>query len=83
MMSAPSEANMRACDRPWPRAAPLITATLPVSRPIANPSLLAWGTTPFVLGADHVRLHRCCCPHGHARVSSAQRRRSGCQYSLQ
>ena len=34
MMSAPSRAIRTACARPWPRAAPVMNATLPVSRPV-------------------------------------------------
>src|SRR6201993_5027009 len=34
MMSAPSAAMRTACARPWPRAAPVMNATLPVSRPL-------------------------------------------------
>src|ERR1700748_515552 len=33
MMSAPSCASRTACDRPWPRAAPVMKATLPSSFP--------------------------------------------------
>src|SRR5580700_2097063 len=33
MMSAPSCASRIACDRPWPRAAPVMKATLPSSLP--------------------------------------------------
>src|SRR5690348_12651769 len=33
MMSAPSCASRTACDRPWPRAAPVMKATLPATRP--------------------------------------------------
>src|SRR5690348_8571553 len=33
MMSAPSWASRIACDRPWPRAAPVMKATLPATRP--------------------------------------------------
>ena len=35
-MSAPSCASLTACDRPCPRAAPVISATLPSSCPIVN-----------------------------------------------
>src|SRR5690348_16745258 len=35
-MSAPSLAKTTACERPWPRAPPVITAVLPSSRPIAS-----------------------------------------------
>jgi hypothetical protein len=39
MMSAPSWASRIACERPWPRAAPVMKATLPFTRPvIAVPS---------------------------------------------
>src|SRR6516162_1589575 len=34
MMSAPWFAIRTACARPWPRAAPVMNATLPVSRPL-------------------------------------------------
>src|SRR5580693_2840899 len=34
MMSAPSWANLTAWLRPWPRAAPLMNATLPSTRPV-------------------------------------------------
>src|SRR5712691_651450 len=34
MMSAPSVASRIACDRPWPRAAPVMKATLPATRPV-------------------------------------------------
>src|ERR1700751_1046059 len=34
MMSAPSRAILTACARPCPRAAPVMNATLPVSRPL-------------------------------------------------
>ena len=30
MMLAPSRANRTACDRPWPRATPVMNATLPL-----------------------------------------------------
>ena len=40
MMSAPSAASRTACDRPWPRAAPVIKATLPLTRPISTWSSL-------------------------------------------
>src|SRR5258705_1666029 len=33
MTSAPSWASRTACDRPWPRAAPVMKATLPATRP--------------------------------------------------
>src|SRR5581483_9273236 len=33
MMSAPSSASRIACERPWPRAAPVMKATLPSSFP--------------------------------------------------
>src|SRR5260370_40485207 len=42
MMSAPSFANARACDLPWPRAPPVISTTLPSNRPTA-PLLLIDG----------------------------------------
>src|SRR3954468_1863304 len=34
MMSAPSSASRMACSRPWPRAAPVMNATLPATLPI-------------------------------------------------
>src|ERR1700761_5566545 len=34
MTSAPSLAIRTACARPWPRAAPVMNATLPASRPL-------------------------------------------------
>ena len=34
MMSAPSCASRTACARPWPRAAPVMKATLPSTRPV-------------------------------------------------
>src|SRR5690348_696829 len=34
MMSAPSRANVIAWLRPWPRAAPVMKATLPSTRPV-------------------------------------------------
>src|SRR5438270_12432753 len=37
MMLAPSWARRRACERPCPRATPVMNATLPSSRPIAVP----------------------------------------------
>src|SRR5919198_3944557 len=36
MMSAPSSARRRACERPCPRAAPVMNATLPSSDPMAG-----------------------------------------------
>src|SRR5260370_11898900 len=42
MMSAPSFANARAWDLPWPRAPPVISTTLPSNRPTA-PLLLIDG----------------------------------------
>src|ERR1700738_3660465 len=33
MMSAPSSASRMACSRPWPRAAPVMNATLPATLP--------------------------------------------------
>jgi hypothetical protein len=40
MMSAPSWASRTACDRPWPRAAPLMKATLPATRPAMSEASL-------------------------------------------
>src|ERR1700729_700109 len=40
MMSAPSWASRIAWLRPWPRAAPVMKATLPATRPAMVPSLL-------------------------------------------
>src|SRR5258707_10653407 len=42
MMSAPSWASRMAWLRPWPRAAPVMKATLPATRPVivSPPSLL-------------------------------------------
>src|ERR1700739_3549032 len=42
MMSAPSWASLMAWLRPWPRAAPVMKATLPATRPVSAlpPSLL-------------------------------------------
>src|ERR1700731_3789189 len=37
MMSAPSLAIRTACARPWPRAAPVMKATLPASLPLMSP----------------------------------------------
>src|ERR1700750_2321243 len=37
MMSAPSSASRTACDRPCPRAAPVMNATLPSSLDICSP----------------------------------------------
>ena len=37
MMSAPSCASRIACERPWPRAAPVTNATLPSTRPVPAP----------------------------------------------
>jgi len=41
MMSAPSCANRTACARPWPRAAPVMNATLPSTRPAITNSILS------------------------------------------
>src|SRR6185369_10856559 len=38
MMSAPSDASRTACARPWPRAAPVMKATLPSTRPVIDNS---------------------------------------------
>src|SRR6476661_8288779 len=35
MMSAPSAASRSACERPWPRAIPVMKATLPSSLPMS------------------------------------------------
>src|SRR5438105_1281410 len=40
MMSAPSRASRRACERPWPRATPVMNATLPCRMPM---SFRSWG----------------------------------------
>src|SRR5690349_7829647 len=39
MMSAPSWARRSACERPWPRAAPVMKATLPSILPMGDTSL--------------------------------------------
>src|SRR5215468_8454020 len=53
MMSAPSWASRMACDRPWPRAAPVMKATLPATRPAMLTSLLACPCLPGrVAGVD-------------------------------
>src|SRR5258708_5186956 len=39
MISAPSSANLTACERPCPRAAPEMNATFPSSFPILDPPL--------------------------------------------
>src|SRR5436305_3697801 len=44
MMSAPSLAIAIACARPWPRAAPVMNATLPSSLPAISCSLLCAGS---------------------------------------
>src|ERR1700744_4163180 len=41
MMSAPSRAMRTACARPWPRAAPVMNATLPFNRPSRVPLIVA------------------------------------------
>ena len=41
MMSAPSWASRTAWLRPWPRAAPVMNATLPSTRPVITPLILA------------------------------------------
>src|SRR5437879_4846266 len=45
MTWAPSWASRTACERPWPRAAPVIRATLPLTRPMcaSSPSCAARG----------------------------------------
>src|SRR5260370_26368048 len=40
MMPAPSCASRTACDRPWPRAAPVMKASLPSTRPVISVPLL-------------------------------------------
>src|ERR1700722_18863227 len=40
MMSAPSSASFTACDRPWPRAAPVTNATFPATRLLTCSSFL-------------------------------------------
>src|SRR2546430_6510623 len=42
MMSAPSRASVMAWLRPWPRAAPVMKATLPSTRPVIVLSSLSW-----------------------------------------
>src|SRR5271155_1538864 len=39
-ISAPSFANATACERPWPRAPPVINTTFPSKRPMTVPSWL-------------------------------------------
>src|SRR4051812_29979812 len=45
MMSAPSAASLTACARPWPRAAPEMKATFPVSVAISVDELTLGGIT--------------------------------------
>src|ERR1700712_4738155 len=46
MTSAPSAAIRTACARPWPRAAPVMKATLPSSRPVIWFSLFWFRVKP-------------------------------------
>ena len=58
MMSAPSSAIRTAWDLPWPRAAPVMKATLPSSLP-AIVVFLSRGTgVPWVRGDDRDQLGR-------------------------
>src|SRR5215472_13065112 len=52
MMSAPSSASRTAWLRPWPRAAPVIKATLPSSLPatLSPPAVDLWGAADRPLG---------------------------------
>src|SRR6478752_3400281 len=47
MMSAPSSARRTACDRPCPRAAPVMNATLPSTLPISDLSFVTWNDAQF------------------------------------
>src|ERR1700752_1089538 len=52
MMSAPSRASVMAWLRPWPRAAPVMKATLPSTRPVivlSSLSLCVWCVQRVVL----------------------------------
>src|SRR4051794_22479109 len=59
MMSAPSDARRTACARPWPRAAPVMKATLPSTRPVMVCSLLGWvGDCSALVGESAVDRER-------------------------
>src|ERR1700761_6624403 len=59
MMSAPSWASRIAWLRPWPRAAPVMNATLPATRPgMSSASLLVRETGVRAHQADHAVLGR-------------------------
>src|SRR3984893_16871508 len=47
-MSAPSAASRTACARPWPRAAPVIKATLPLRFPTVSAPLVSVGNAAGV-----------------------------------
>src|SRR6201994_3562005 len=48
MMSAPSAASRTACARPWPRAAPVMKATLPFRFPTGSAPLVSVGNAAGV-----------------------------------
>src|SRR3954470_15873237 len=55
MMSAPSEASRTACARPCSRAAPVMKATLPSTRPVMTCSLVGWvGAASVLVGEPGV-----------------------------
>src|SRR5581483_6878683 len=62
MMSAPSWANRTACARPCPRAAPVMNATLPSTRPAIVTSFPS-----FVFGSAEDRRHCLPATHGGRR----------------
>src|SRR3978361_1410845 len=60
MMSAPSSASRMACSRPWPRAAPVMNATLPATLPTLLSVIVAFRLKdlPDAGGDRQVRRHR-------------------------
>ena len=69
MMSAPSRARRTAWLRPWPRAAPVISATLPATRPGRAPSARRSRAAPAAAG---IRRGRGAAADGHGQASAFQ-----------
>ena len=65
MMSAPSSARRRACDLPWPRAAPVTNATFPSSSPMSGHPSLGIASCCYHVHLDRLLLSRSPGWHAH------------------
>src|SRR5258707_601560 len=75
MMSAPASASRIACSRPWPRAAPVMNATLPATLPALLSAIetfrqVAVAPETGTLRGDLMQLAEVCCDQAREHAST-------------